>query len=252
MENFSCDRCGKCCIEYNAKGYQIHFRPDAPFFSLSRDQQLKIHPLVKIYLRVKDHFLEKNGNQMRYLIPTKKQIQPYLTIEEKSMIKLTELNGDECIFLDWEKENYSKCQIHQFNPKMCHDYPLNKGGACLNHFERRFTEQFFKFQEKQIGFAVKILQELHRKKIKDPIAWKIVTFLMDFGKFPLNQVRSFFIVYFHITSDRFDQAIHVLREFTLISIIDNKYIEGISLKEIENVVDKMMKELGWDLPASHT
>lgn len=250
MDNFSCDRCGKCCFEYNAKGYQIHFHPNDNFFSLTREEQCMLHPLVALYLRVKNEYIEKNGAQSRYLIPTKQQMQAHLREKEKEIIPLSENNGDECMFLGWTENNLAICYIHKYNPQMCRDYPSNKGGACLNHYERRFTAQFLNFQHQQIGFVIKILRELHRNKINDPIAWEIITFLMDFGRFPLHKVRNFFIVYFHISSERFDRLIHLLAEFTLISIIDDTFIEGISLREVEKIVDKMMDELGWTLPSA--
>lgn len=246
MDTNICDRCGKCCCEFNAKGYQIHFRPDDSFFQLTPEQQIQLNPpLVSIYLRVKSHFIEKQHTIPRYLIPTIQQIQPYLTDIEKNQIPLTNENQHDCLFLQRNKDGTTQCVIHQYNPSMCHKYPENKGGACLNHYERRFTKKFLEFQRTQIGFAIKILRELHDGKITDPIAWELVTFLMDFGQFPLNKVRNFFVVLFHIDSQQFDHLVHLLAEFTLVRVVENKYIEGISLKEVESVVDKIMEDRGW-------
>ena len=248
MVDMPCDRCGKCCYMYNARGHQIHFQPDAPFFQLSQQEQYNLHSLVPIYLHVKDDFKKKKNDNLRYFIPTKAQIQSYLTPSQHMMIPLTDTNGSECMFLQWTTNSLAKCVIHAYNPKMCREYPENKGGACLNHVERRYTEKFLTYQHQQIGFAVKILRELHRNKITDPLAWEIVTFLMDFGRFPLQKVRNFFVVFFKITSQHFDHIVHLLEKFTLVRVIEQTWIEGIALKEVEQVIDTIMAEKGWKFP----
>ena len=69
---------------------------------------------------------------------------------------------------------------------------------------------------------------------------------MDFGKFPLDQVKSFFMESFEVSSEDINLIIHQLADYTLIHIIRDNFIEGISMKEIEIQIDRLMKELGWN------
>ena len=242
MVDYPCDRCGKCCFEYNG---QIHFNPEAPFFCHARENLDSLSPLEKIYVRVKENFKKVVNDKIRYYVPTKAQILPFLSMEEKINLGITETNQNECIFLEWTPDHLANCVIHDLNPEMCKEYPESKGWACLNHYERRFTETFLNYQQRQIGFVVKIIKEFYREKIPDPIAWKLITFLMDFGSFPLNKVKHFFCVYFNIDSSYFDKILVLLEQNTLIRIINNDFIEGISMKEVESTVDRVMKEKGW-------
>jgi Fe-S-cluster containining protein len=244
-----CDRCGKCCYIFNERGHQIHFQPDAALFHLSLEAQEHLHPtLPSLFLNVRDDFKKCEDGKIRYYVPTKKEILPYLDKNPELKHQLEPENEVECMFLQWKPTGEAECLIHQYNPTMCRNYPENKGGACLNHYERRFTKKFLAFQHSEVDFAVRVLKELHRNKITDVYAWEIVIFLMDFGKFPFDSVKAFFLDTFSINEKHFEQIVNHLAQFTLVRKIETDkriFLEGISLKEIEKVVDEKITQFGW-------
>ena len=113
----------------------------------------------------------------------------------------------ECMFLVWESsiepsspteyftpyisyfrtsDNFlPSCSIHNLKPQMCIDYPTSKGSVCLNHPERKYTHEFYQYQQQKIGFVIQVVVELYKNKIPsiNPVGQHILTLLMDFGKF---------------------------------------------------------------------
>jgi len=245
---WNCDNCGKCCIEYTN---QIRFQSDEKCLDLfEKSSDLQQNPLISLFLRIKDLFKKDIDGKIQYFVPTKADLIPYLSEEEKKIFNIssnTDLNSKECMFLSWKTANNKRisfCQIHDYIPKMCRDYPSSKGGVCLNHPERYYTMDFFEYQKQKIGFAIKVLRKIYGEKIKFPIGFDIICFLMDFGRFSYDKVRDFFINNFNISSSEFVSAVQEFVKLSLIFNINNE-IESISIKEIEKLVDNLMDKFGW-------
>jgi Fe-S-cluster containining protein len=243
-----CDRCGKCCIMF---ARQIHFRPDELIFLNKVTLESPIHnEILRIYLRIKDKYQNVVDGQKRFYIPIKRQISEDLKESELTLIPINSENQDECMFLVWREEGnsqISECIIHEFNPKMCKDYPTSKGGACLNKKELKISEHFFNYQKEKVSMQIKVMKEILGKRINNPIAYDVLTLLMDFGKFPKEDVCSFFIKRSNITKEEFNLILDNLHEHTLVFFAED-WIEGISSKEVEKTVDAIMKDLNWELP----
>lgn len=244
-----CDRCGQCCYHFNHTSYQIYFKDSDSFLTLPPDIQESVDPnLVPLYNRVKPFFIQQKDNTKRYLIPTKLQLQKMLSPSEFELVPPSMKNGDECMFLFWEKENQALCRIHQFKPDLCRVYPTNKGGVCLNHYEKRMSMEFLAFQQSEIGYAVKALKHLYSDKFEDPVAYEILTLLMDFGTFPLQEVEDFFARNFQVSKTRFQAIIDQLYRNFLLFQKNRDQVEGISMKEVEKLVDGIMAQNGWIPP----
>lgn len=245
---WNCDNCGKCCIEYTN---QIRFQYDEYLLMLfETSPELQQNPLISLFFRIKEFFKKDIDGKIQYFVPTKSDLIPYLSVEEKKIFNISsdaDLNNKECMFLSWKIDNNRRitfCQIHEYIPKMCKDYPSSKGNVCLNHPERYFTLEFFEYQKKKIGFAIKVLRKIYSDKVKFQIGFDIICFLMDFGKFSYEKVRDFFTINFHISSSEFVSAV---QEFVNLSLIFNVNgeIESISIKETERLVDELMNKFGW-------
>ncbi len=245
---WNCDNCGKCCIEYTN---QIRFQNDECLLMLFKTSpELQRNPLISLFFRIKEFFKKEIEGKIQYFVPTKADLLPYLSEEEKKRFNIsnnTDLNGKECMFLSWKTVNHKRisfCQIHDYVPKMCRDYPSSKGGVCLNHPERYYTMEFFEYQKKKIGFAIKVLRKIYGEKVKFHIGFEIICFLMDFGRFSYDKVQDFFINNFHISSSEFANAV---QEFVKLSLIFkvNGEVESISIKESERLVDDLIDKFGW-------
>ncbi len=245
---WNCDNCGKCCIEFTN---QIRFQCDENLLTLfEKSPNLQQNPLISLFFRIKEYFKKDIDGKIFYFVPTKSDLLPFLSVKDKNIFNNssdTDLNCKECMFLSWKTVNNGRisfCQIHNYNPKMCKDYPSSKGGVCLNHPERYYTMEFFEYQKKKIGFAIKVLKKIYGEKVKFQIGFDIICFLMDFGKFSYDRVRNFFIKNFHISSSEFVNAV---QEFVKLSLIFNVNgdIESISIKETERLVDDLMDKFGW-------
>jgi len=245
---WNCDNCGKCCIEYTN---QIRFQSDENLLmSLEKSSNQQQNPLISLFFRIREFFKKVIDGKIFYFVPTKADLLPYLSEEEKKIFNIssdTDLNSKECMFLSWKIVNNKRisfCQIHDYIPKMCREYPSSKGGVCLNHPERYYTMDFFDYQKKKIGFAIEVLRKIYSEKVKFRIGFDIICFLMDFGRFSYDKVRYFFINNFHISSSEFVSAV---QEFVKLSLIFNVNgeIESISIKETERLVDDLMDKFGW-------
>jgi len=245
---WNCDNCGKCCIEY---ANQIRFQSDEYLLILlEKSPNQQQNPLIHLFFRIREFFKKVIDGKIFYFVPTKADLLPYLSEKEKKIFNIssnTDLNSKECMFLSWKyvsNKRISFCQIHDFSPKMCRDYPTSKGGVCLNHPERYYTMDFFKYQKNKIGFAIKVLRKIYGEKVKFQIGFDIICFLMDFGRFSYDKVQDFFISNFHISSSEF---VSTVQEFVKLSLIFNVNgeIESISIKETELMVNDLMENFGW-------
>jgi len=245
---WNCDNCGKCCIEYIN---QIRFQSDEKSLDLfEKSSDLQQNPLISLFLRIKDLFKKDINGKIQYFVPTQSEIMSHLNEKEKKLFNNSnsaDFNGKECMFLSWKTVNNKRisfCQIHDYIPKMCRDYPSSKGGVCLNHPERYYTMEFFEYQKKKIGFAIKVLRKIYGEKVKFQLGFDVICFLMDFGRFSYDKVQDFFISNFHISSSEFVSAV---QEFVKLSLIFNVNgeIESISIKETERLVDDLMDKFGW-------
>lgn len=245
---WNCDNCGKCCIEYT---YQIRFQKDELLLTIfEKSPELQQNPLMSLFFRIKEFFKKDIDGKIQYFVPTKSDLLPYLSVEEKKKFNIsseTDINNKECMFLSWKTVNnrrISFCQIHEYSPKMCKDYPSSKGGVCLNHPERYYTIEFYEYQKKKIGFAIKVLKKIYGERVKFSIGFDIICFLMDFGKFPYDKVRDFFIKNFKTSSSDFMSAVQEFVKLSLIFNVNNK-LESISIKETERLIDDLMDKFGW-------
>ena len=245
---WECDRCGKCCIEFT---HQIRFQNNETLLELfEKSPNLQQNPLLSLFFRIKNNFKKVNDGKEQYFVPTKSDLLPYLDENEKKLLEIlniSDLNNKECMFLSWKTVNSKRvsfCQIHEYSPEMCKNYPSSKGGVCLNHPERYYTMTFFEYQKKKIGFAIKVLRKIYGDRAKYKIGFEIICFLMDFGRFSYDRVRNFFISNFHISSSDFASAV---QEFVKLSLIFNVNgeIESISIKETELMVNDLMENFGW-------
>jgi Fe-S-cluster containining protein len=245
---WNCDNCGKCCIEYTN---QIRFQNDENFLTLfEKSPNKQQNPLIPLFFRIKEFFKKVMDGKIFYFVPTKADLLPYLNEEEKRMFNIssdTDLNSKECMFLSWKTVNNNRisfCQIHDYIPKMCRDYPSSKGGVCLNHPERYYTMDFFEYQKQKIGFAIKVLRKIYGEKVKFQIGFDLICFLMDFGRFSYDKVRDFFINNFNISSSEFVSAVQEFVKLSLIFNVNGK-LESISIKETERLIDDLMEKFGW-------
>ncbi len=247
---WECDNCGKCCIAFIN---QIRFQDNEPIFDLfERSQSFQQNPLITLFFRIKDFFEKVIDGKKQYFVPIKSDLLQYLNEEEKKKFKIssnseTDLNGKECMFLSWKTVNnrrISFCQIHEYSPKMCKNYPSSKGGVCLNHHEKYYTIEFYEYQKNKIGFGIKVLKKIYGERVKFNIGFDIICFLMDFGKFPYDKVKDFFIKNFQTSSSDFMNAVQEFLKLSLIFNVDDE-LESISIKETERLVDDLMDKYGW-------
>ncbi|XEO76388.1 hypothetical protein WKT22_01412 [Candidatus Lokiarchaeum ossiferum] len=242
--NMDCDRCGRCCYEFS---HQIHFLSDETFILKPIEfQDNFVEEKVQLYHKYMDKFKKKTQNKMRFFIPTKKQIFPYLNSQSQKYLIDEMVHPNECMFLSWQ-ERLASCEIHQYNPQMCKDYPTAKGGVCKGHPEKKYTKHFYYYQKQKIGFAIQALEQIYSERINSPIAFEILTILMDFGDFNLDQLMVFFEKDFFYSKSEIVKAMDDLKDLGLIFQEQNR-IQGISLKEVEAQIDEVMKRRGWQYP----
>ena len=240
---WECDHCGKCCIKFT---HQIRFQDNEPLLEVYENTpNLQQNPLLSLYMQIKDLFMKVINGKKQYFVPTKSDLSDLKILFNNS--NSAEFNGKECMFLSWkivDNRRISFCQIHEYSPKMCKKYPSSKGGVCLNHPERYYSIEFYEYQKKKIGFAIKVLKKIYGDKVKFEMGFNIITFLMDFGKFPYDKVRDFFIQNFKTSSSDFLSAVQEFVKLSLIFNVNNK-LESISIKETERLVDDLMDKYGW-------
>ncbi|RLI64039.1 MAG: hypothetical protein DRO88_08395 [Promethearchaeia archaeon] len=252
MELNLCSRCGRCCIEFEG---QIHFtseeilhQKNPLFFS---QQKLPFNPYIELYNQIQTHWEKKNlqTGQIDYYIPSKRQIwKKHFDLAQKFFLKDSQ-NSTECLFLAWNLENgdsvrESYCIIHGFHPNMCRNYPSSKGNVCKNHQERKYTMKFLQYQREKISFAIEVLKLLYQDKITFEFVYDVLTLLMDFGNFNLKILQKFFQTNFKISDPDWTKGISQLLSHQLVTI-EEEQIQGISLKETEYLVDRIMEERGW-------
>ncbi|TFH29167.1 MAG: hypothetical protein E4G98_04315 [Promethearchaeota archaeon] len=261
--SLECSRCGRCCREFEG---QIHFQPSAPFLTQSpKKNSVLLPPLVQLYFRIfldwkrelpassdlsptkkpfhKLNFTPSSG--IRFYIPSKRQIWAAHPSEAAELLPLQSQESPDCMFLDYILDsNTPFCIIHGQHPTMCDEYPRSKGYVCKNHPERKYTLRFLEYQRSKIGFAIDVLQKLYREQIQSPHAFDLLTLLMDFGTFSTLESQQFFQSQFGILKSSWDSMLEQLEGFQLISV-KNGQIEGISLKEVEYLVDRIMAERQW-------
>lgn len=258
MDQNECSRCGRCCIEFEE---QIHFTHqqtgDQTNIIFSERERSEVHLFVDLYRQIIGHWMRLNPKtkEFDYYIPSKRQIwNNHPNLANKYLPKETQ-NASECLFLAWNPKtmedgteiNEPYCIIHGSHPIMCQDYPASKGYVCKNHPERKYTSDFLRYQQQKIGFAIEVLKQLFHEKIpsKYSFAFEILTILMDFGDFDIIRLKNFFQTSFKISDEDWQTVISLLVSHQLISVKNDK-IQGISLKETEYLVDRIMKERGWD------
>ncbi len=241
-----CDRCGKCCYEFTT---QIHFLPGEEFLKSSVDfADESINFLVEKFHITNENFRRVSKGKIRHFIPTKDQILPYIDQTKQQTLKAGMKYPHECLFLRW-KNDLPVCIIHKYNPQMCKDYPIvSKGGVCRNHPERKYTRAFLNYQKSKIGFAIGAVQKIYGERISNNLAYEILTLLMDFGDFDKEKLMQFFEKEFHSEREEIEEVIHELLALGLL-FCEKDRIQGISLKEVEKMIDQIMKEHGWKYPA---
>ncbi|MHA1674520.1 MAG: hypothetical protein ACTSYI_12950 [Promethearchaeota archaeon] len=250
-----CSRCGRCCWEFEG---QIHFQSSAPFLSQSTENNSEsFHPWVQLYFRIfmnrKHDLLESSkidskANPQRaigYTVPSKRQIWSTHPSEAAEFLPSTSRESPDCLFLDYENgTNTPFCVIHGQHPIMCDEYPRSKGYVCKNHPERKYTLMFLEYQRSKIGFAINVLHQIYPDQIQDPHSFDLLTLLMDFGTFSVLATQKFFQDQFGISKQVWNSMLENLVGLQLISLKDDQ-IDGISLKEIEYIVDRTIKERNW-------
>lgn len=155
------------------------------------------------------------------------------------------------MFLTWKNDLKVYCSIHDFKPNMCLAYPNNKGTVCLNHPERYFSLAFFHHQKKRTHNIIQVLKEFFHHSELPEICFDIIAYLMDFGRFPIYETQEFFAKEFDLSAEVFNEYISILANLTLIqkdydsngTMVE---ITGISSNEVESIVDRTIKEHGWD------
>lgn len=239
----NCDRCGRCCHEFSE---QIHFLPEEEFLLKNLDFKDKfIDKKVMFFRKNMELFKKTVKDKLRFFIPTKTQVFPYLDPQSQKFLTDGMKNGNECMFLSWQGE-ISSCEIHQYNPQMCKDYPTAKGGVCKAHPERKYSQYFYLYQKQKIGFAVHALQQIYESQISHAVSFEILTILMDFGDFNQEKLLEFFEKRNYSKIELLN-AIDELKDLGLIFQEQNR-IQGISLKEVEVQIDKVMRDHGWHYP----
>ena len=250
-----CDRCGKCCVQFK---HQIHYRSDELLNSaLINSSNL----CMQLYLRIKNLFQKEEAHQLRFYVPLKSDLlaliadtsssEGLLSEEDLHILKISDTNQDECMFLNWDAESLPFCEIQAIKPHMCKAYPDSKGGVCLNHKERYYTPRFLEFQCAQNLAPMQVVYTLYKDQISDPIAYDILSYLMDFGKFSEAKTMALFTNYFEISPQQFQRSLKELIGLGLVQIVienDERCIESISTKEIEQKIDQYIHDHNWVVP----
>lgn len=255
QESPTCSRCGRCCIEFQN---QIHFDENEEFIVQGCiTPGSPQHPTITIYQKTIEFWkkeiptskekIEKKmpSNSFWYMIPSKKAIWTNFHSLAVQYLPESSQENTECLFLDWNTETHLPyCQIHGYHPKMCRDYPLSKGFVCKNHPERKYTPYFLDYQRQKIGFAIQTIKQIYASKIHFAFSFDLLTMLMDFGSFSLSKLKAFFLSTQSILESEWNKGIKDLLNLQLISV-DQDHIEGISLKELEYLIDCIMQEKNW-------
>ncbi len=261
--DLDCSRCGRCCKEFEG---QIHFKSSAPFLSQSsKNNSESYHPWVRLYFKIfldwkreisassevspvkKPSDVTDNipSSVFHYFIPTKRQIWRAHPSEAAEFLPQTSRESPDCLFLDYQNDtNTPFCIIHGQHPIMCDEYPRSKGYVCKNHPERKYSLMFLEYQRSKIGFAINVLHQIYPEQIQDPHSFDLLTLLMDFGTFSVLATQKFFQDQFGISKQEWNSMLENLVGLQLISL-KNDQMNGISLKEIEYMVDRTIKERNW-------
>jgi len=238
----SCDRCGKCCYQFR---HQIHYK-DSEFQTLSSNGNPEA--IFALFLKYASQWKKDVEGKDRYYVPIKQELNKILSASEIKQFGLESSNLDECMFLGWDANKLPYCRIQTYKPSMCLEYPDSKGGVCLNHKERYYTRRFFDFQVIQNNMPIKVLKEFYREKITDEMSFKLITFMMDFGRFDRKKVQELFHQEFNLSKHDFDHLIYNLKKHELVSTyIDEagERIESISSREVEKAIDAVCESMGW-------
>ena len=84
---WNCDNCGKCCIEYTN---QIRFQSDEYLLmSLEKSSYQQQNPLIPLFFRIKEFFKKVIDGKIFYFVPTKADLLPYLSEEEKNIFNIS-------------------------------------------------------------------------------------------------------------------------------------------------------------------
>ncbi|MHA1522695.1 MAG: hypothetical protein ACTSRK_21220 [Promethearchaeota archaeon] len=262
--SLECSRCGRCCREFEG---QIHFQPSAPFLIQSTEKNSdSFHPWVQLYFQI---FMDLRSDlpassdpeskkiqhsasdsakslKFRYNVPSKRQIWSIHPSEAAEYLPPSSRDSPDCLFLDYSTDNHTPfCIIHGQHPKMCDEYPKSKGFVCKNHPERKYTIGFLEYQREKIGFAVKLLNQIYGDEIQETHAFDLLALLMDFGVFSALATKNFFQVQFGISEQEWESMLEKLDDLQLISLKEDE-MTGISITEIEYLVDRVMKERKWN------
>jgi Fe-S-cluster containining protein len=216
------------------------------------DELLRSTPIISYFRELIPRFSRPYNGKDAIFVPTKGEIHQYYIEFDPKIFNFTEKEQNHCMFLDWIKdpemgEKLPVCLIQDFKPKMCRQYPEKKGWACLNHLDRRYSRSFLAYQRSQIGKAIEVIRTIHEGKISHDCAYDILTLLMDFGEYDLKTLKTFFVTELNISSQDFDNTIEELSSLSLV-FLKGDCIEGIPMKDVEKVVDRIMKEMNWHFP----
>ncbi|MCP4763967.1 MAG: hypothetical protein GY870_19500 [archaeon] len=275
---FECKRCGSCCIQFSSQIMYI-IEPEeenwsklADYYkhiviSFNQSNQPKTNEFPFRVNRGKK--IGENENKKKfYFIPTKLEYLAYkLKIdynkkendekknkkekEKKAtdyfniLIKFSEFNhANECLFLT-EKEGITECTINNNHPKMCDDYPSNKGDVCLNQKERYFTKKYLNFKKESVKREIEVINKIFPYFSEHNLdSLTIITFLMDFGVFQYDKVENFFITKIGWIPEDFKYAIKDLQRFGLLFGTmknDNRVIESISSSSLKKKIELTIK-----------
>ncbi len=154
-----------------------------------------------------------------------------------------------CLFLEQSDSEYSCC-VHDDAPEMCKIYPKNHGYVCLGQRERYGSKEFFEFQKTRVKSAIAVLKMLFEEKIKNPICFDILTFLMDYGTLPESVVHDFFEKEMNVKTSTFQACVKELADNSLLFLLKDTesgkpLLRSVSYEHVNQMVDEIMKQKGW-------
>ena len=275
---FTCKRCAKCCTIFGPQIRYIFKNPG--LITANNDDTDNWLQLDPVYQKIIDEFnVESQYNQYplmhnrssKYLqenytikyLPTKIEFlthsifHNYLfrNTQSNHPIKIGSLYTElikysesptalECIFLTKKNGNYF-CTIHDKAPNMCKDYPKNNGDVCINQRERYFTDEYLQFKKKQYSAQIIVLNQIlpYFAEHELEFTWDLFTFLIDFGFFNYDQLKSFFQSHYQWTESQFKNAVKDLQSFGLIYNIsdkNNNVIESISSSLLQKKISSLI------------
>lgn len=265
---FQCQKCGKCCIKFSGQiRYQINkveenWRALDPVYREFIQEFNRKKPIKYCYpLRISRIKRIRNEISDFYLIPTKLEFLAMILSSDYRDHKIDSEDASsyfaalvefsstslskECLFLT-HKGNYKICSINNTHPKMCDEYPRNKGYVCINQRERYFSQEYLKFKKKAFTDEVSLLNRFipYFREHDLEYTWDIIAFLMDFGKFPIEKLEAFFTDLGWKSLD-FKYAVKDLRRYGLIfSTLNNEkeeMVESISSTLLKRKFKNLMK-----------